>query len=172
MPTCFPQNDLSRYNHHIMAKSTPVTRALDHLGIEYQLHVHERPLRSLEQAAEERGLEPDQIVRSLLFRLEDGSFVLALMPGMEKVNWAKLRKYLEVSRMTTATSQEVLEVTGYETGAVSPFGLPQPLRLLVDRKIFTHEEISIGAGIRNAGVVLKRQDLLDALDPEVGDFGG
>ena len=76
-----PQNYLSRYNHHIMAKSTPVTRALDELGIPYQIHTHERPLRSLEQAAEERGLEPDQIARSLLFRLEDGAFVLVLMPG-------------------------------------------------------------------------------------------
>ncbi len=153
-----------------MAKSTSVTRALDDLGISYQIHIHERPLRSLEQAAEERGLEPDQIIRSLLFRLEDGVFVLVLMPGREKVNWVKLRRYLGVSRMTTATSQEVLEVTGYVTGAVSPFGLPQPVRLLADEKIFVHEEISIGAGIRNAGVILKRQDLLDALDPEIGDF--
>ncbi len=153
-----------------MSKSTPVTHALDDLAIPYRIHIHERPLRSLEQAAEERGLEPDQIVRSLLFRLEDGTYVLVLMPGIGKVNWVKLRKHLGVSRMTTATSEEVLEVTGYETGAVSPFGLPQPLRLLADEKIFVYDEISIGAGIRNAGVILKRQDLLDALDPEIGDF--
>ena len=136
------------------------------------MHIHERPLRSLEQAAEERGLEPDQIVRSLLFRLEDGTFVLVLVPGVDKVNWAKLRKHLGVSRMTTATSEEVREVTGYETGAVSPFGLPLSLRLLADRRIMAYDEISIGAGIRNAGVILKRQDLLDALDPEIGNFKG
>ena len=155
-----------------MAKSTSVTRVLDELGIPYRIHIHERPLQSLEQAAEERGLEPDQIVRSLLFRLEDGTFVLVLMPGGGKVNWAKLRKHLGVSRMTTATSEEVLEITGYETGAVSPFGLPVRLRLLADRKIMIYDEISIGAGVRNAGVLLKRQALLDALDPEMGDFGG
>ena len=169
--TGVPQNYLSRYNHQTMTKTTPVTRALDGLGISYQLHVHDRPLRSLEQAAEERGLEPDQIVRSLLFRLEDGSYVLVLMPGVEKVDWAKLRRYLGVSRMTTATPEEVRNVTGYETGAVSPFGLLQPLRVMVDRRILVHDEISIGAGIRNAGVILKRQDLLDALEPEMGDFG-
>jgi len=155
-----------------MEKPTHVTRALDDLGISYQIHIHERPLRSLEQAAEERGLEPDQIVRSLLFRLEDGAFVLVLMPGGEKVNWTKLRRHLGVSRMATATSEEVREVTGYETGAVSPFGLPHPLRLLADRRIMVHDEISIGVGVRNAGVILKRQDLLDALEPEMGDFGG
>jgi Cys-tRNA(Pro) deacylase len=153
-----------------MYKSTPVTRALDDLGIPFQIHIHERPLRSLEQAAEERGLEPDQIVRSLLFRLEDGTYVLVLMPGARKVNWTKLRKHLGVSRMTTATSEEVREVTGYETGAVSPFGLSQSIRLLADRRIMTHDEISIGAGIRNAGVILKSQDLLEILEPEMGDF--
>jgi prolyl-tRNA editing enzyme YbaK/EbsC (Cys-tRNA(Pro) deacylase) len=72
--------------------------------------------------------------------------------------------------MTTATSDEVEEVTGFETGAVSPFGLPNPLRLLADRKILDHDEISIGAGIRNAGVIMKRQDLVDALPLELGDF--
>jgi prolyl-tRNA editing enzyme YbaK/EbsC (Cys-tRNA(Pro) deacylase) len=102
--------------------------------------------------------------------LEDGAFVLVLMPGDEKLNWAKLRKHLGVSRMTTASSEEVLEVTGYETGGVSPFGLPLPLRLLADRRIMIYDEISIGAGVRNAGVILKSKDLLNALEPEMGDF--
>jgi len=38
--------------------ATPVTRALEALGIPHTLHIHERPLRSLEQAAEERALKP------------------------------------------------------------------------------------------------------------------
>ena len=44
--------------------------------------------------------------------------------------------------------------------------------VLADRRIMIYDEISIGAGVRNAGVLLKRQALLDALDPEMGDFGG
>jgi len=51
-----------------MATNTTVTEALDALEIPYRLHIHQNPLRSLEQAARERGLEPTQIVRSLLFR--------------------------------------------------------------------------------------------------------
>jgi len=30
--------------------------------------------------------------------------------------------------------------------------------------------ISIGAGVRNAGVILQRDDLVRALQPEIGDF--
>ncbi len=153
-----------------MSPSTPVTRALQELGIPYRLHLHRRPLRSLEQAAAERGLEPDQIVRSLLFRLEGGSFVMVLVAGPGRVSWPRLRRYLGVSRLTTATADEVRRVTGYEPGAVSPFALPGPVRLLADRSVLAHEVISLGAGIRNAGVILKRDDLLRALEPEVGDF--
>jgi Cys-tRNA(Pro) deacylase len=150
--------------------STPVTQALDALGIPHTLHIHPRPLRSLEQAAAERGLLPDQIVRSLVFRLEEGSFVLVLMPGPRKASWPKLRRFLGVSRLTTATAEEVVQVTGYEPGAVSPFGIRSPLRLIADRGVLAHEVLSIGAGIRNAGIILRRDDLLRALQPEIGDF--
>jgi Cys-tRNA(Pro)/Cys-tRNA(Cys) deacylase len=153
-----------------MSLNTPVTRALDEQGISYRVHVHDKPLKSLYQAARERGLEPSQIVRSLLFRIEDGSFVMVLAPGPGKVAWPKLRHFLGVSRVTTARAEEVQEVTGYPLGAVSPFGISEPVRILADRRILEHETVSLGVGVRNAGLVLKREDLLRSLDPEMGDF--
>jgi Cys-tRNA(Pro) deacylase len=149
---------------------TAVTRALDQLELDYRLHEHENQLRSLEQAAQERGLEPEQIVRSLLFRVEDGTYVLVLMPGPAQVAWPKLRHYLGVSRLTTADKDEVKAVTGFPPGAVSPFGLSQPLRILADERIHQQETISFGAGIRNAGIIMGRRDMTSALNLEWGDF--
>jgi len=154
----------------LVMPSTPVTQALEALRIPHTLHVHERPLRSLAQAAEERGLQPGQIIRSLVFRLEDGSFVLVLVAGPGKVSWPRLRRHLGVSRLTTAMPEEVRRVTGYEPGAVSPIGLASPLRILVDRGLVAHDVVSIGAGIRNAGVILGREDLMRVLQAEIGDF--
>jgi Cys-tRNA(Pro)/Cys-tRNA(Cys) deacylase len=153
-----------------MRRTSPVTEALDELGIPYRLHIHDHPLQSIEQAARERGLESSQIIRSLLFRLEDDSFILLLMAGPGKVDWTKLRRYLGVSRMTTATTEQVRMITGYEPGAVSPFGLRHPLRMLADWNIQAHEVISLGAGIQKAGVIIKRDDLLKAIQFEMGDF--
>ena len=72
-----------------------------------------------------------------------------------------------------ADEQEVLARTGYALGAVSPFGLPEPLRVLVDSSVYGRTgEISIGAGERGATVILKAEDLRRALGQvEVGDFG-
>jgi Cys-tRNA(Pro) deacylase len=152
--------------------TTPVTEALNELGVDFTFHVHQNPVRSLQQAAQERGLQPDQVVRSLLFRLEDGSFVLVLVSGPDKVDWAQLRQYLGVSRMTTASADEVEEVTGYEPGAVSPFGLRRPLRILADRGIVRHDRISLGAGIPDAGIELDRRQAMRLLSPEWGEFRG
>jgi prolyl-tRNA editing enzyme YbaK/EbsC (Cys-tRNA(Pro) deacylase) len=64
----------------------------------------------------------------------------------------------------------VLQVTGYPPGAVSPLGLPAPLRILADLTLPLEGLVSIGAGIRNAGVVLQTTDLLRLVQPEIGDF--
>ena len=150
--------------------STPVTQALEALGVRHQLFVHAGPVRSLEQAARERGLAPGQMVRSLLFRLEDGGFILVLVAGPAQVSWPRLRRLLGVSRITTATPEEVLEVTGYEPGAVSPFGLNQAVRILADQNLLAHDTLSIGAGIRHAGVLLARYDLARSLTLEWADI--
>lgn len=70
-----------------------------------------------------------------------------------------------------ASEEQVLTVTGYPVGAVSPFGLPAPLRILVDRSVLSQEKISIDSGERYATVILCTEDMLKALGPaEIGAF--
>jgi len=139
--------------------STPVTRLLDDLGVPYRTFTHPGAVHSLEQAAAERGQRPEQVIRSILFRLGDGDYVMVLVAGPGQLSWAALRKYLGVSRMTMASEEEVLAATGAPRGAVSPFGLPAPLRILADESIFTAEEVSIGSGLRGTTVILAQADL-------------
>lgn len=147
--------------------STPVTRALDDMGVPYCLFRHPGPIRSLEQAAEERGQQPGQVVRSIVFRMEEHEFIMVLMAGPQQIAWPALRAYLGVSRITMASEDEVLAVTGYPRGAVSPFGVPQPVRILVDESVWQPEEISIGSGQRGLTVILSQADLRRALGPGV-----
>lgn len=154
-----------------MVEKTPVTRELDEMNIPYRFFRHPGRVHSLEQAAQERGQRPSQIVRSLLFRLAEDEFVLVLAAGPQQLSWPVLREYLNTSRMTMATPEEVLAVTGYPTGAVSPFGLPRPIRILVDESVLGEEEVSIGSGVRDTTIILNRVDLLAALGPvEIANF--
>jgi Cys-tRNA(Pro)/Cys-tRNA(Cys) deacylase len=151
--------------------STPVMRYLDEKGIPYRFFRHSGVVHSLQQAAQERGQRPEQIIRSIVFRLSRGGFIMVLVAGERQVSWHALRHHLGTSRISMATEVEVLEVTGHPLGAVSPFGTTQALRILVDRGSLQEEEISIGSGERYTTVIMQRDDFIRALGQvEVGDF--
>jgi Cys-tRNA(Pro)/Cys-tRNA(Cys) deacylase len=155
-----------------MTNLPPVAHALDELQVPYRLFIHAGPVHSLEQAARERQQLPDQVIRSIVFRVGKDEFLMVLMAGDRQIAWPALRRYLGQSRLTLATEDEVRRVTGYERGAVAPFGLPQPLRILVDESVFTHEEVSLGSGVRGTAVIMTSSDLRRALgEVEVGKFG-
>jgi Cys-tRNA(Pro)/Cys-tRNA(Cys) deacylase len=153
------------------ADATPVTQALTAAQVSYRLFRHPGPVHSLEQAALERGQRPNQVVRSIVFRLAQDSFAMVLVAGPRQVSWPALRSYLGQSRLTMADEAELLAVTGYPRGAVAPFGLPAPMRILVDHSVLAQEEVSIGSGQRYLTVILRTADLLKALGPvETGAF--
>jgi Cys-tRNA(Pro)/Cys-tRNA(Cys) deacylase len=89
---------------------------------------------------------------------------MVLMAGRDQVDWKSLRKLVGRSRLRMATEEEVLEVTGYRIGTVSPFGLPHQLKVLIDASVMKEEEISIGSGVRNMAIIMKSADLHRALE--------
>jgi Cys-tRNA(Pro) deacylase len=141
----------------------PVSIELEKLNIPHRVFTHPGPISSLDQAAKERGQRPEQVIRSILFRIGEGEYLMALVAGPAQISWKALRTYLGQSRLTMADKDEVLEITGYPIGAVSPFGTVTKLRVLVDPNVFVEEEISIGSGVRGTTVILKSVDLKRAL---------
>ena len=154
-----------------MSNPSPVSLALTALNAPHRVFQHPGLVNSLEQAARERGQQPEQVVRSILFRLGQAEYAMVLMAGPAQVSWRALRRHLGQSRLTMASEEEVLAVTGYPLGAVSPFGLPHPLRVLVDEGVLAQAEVSIGSGVRGTTVILQVENLLRALPgAEVGQF--
>jgi len=146
-----------------MIEHPPVSLELEKLGVPHRVFHHAGEVTSLEQAARERGQRPEQVVRSILFRTGEDEYLMALVAGPAQISWKALRTYLDQSRLTMANEAEVLEVTGYPIGAVSPFGTMRTMRVLADPDVFVEEEISIGSGIRGTTVILKSADLRRAL---------
>jgi Cys-tRNA(Pro)/Cys-tRNA(Cys) deacylase len=154
-----------------MPENPPAAQALEKLGVPHRIFRHTGPVASLEQAASERGHQPDQVVRSILFRTGPERFVMVLAAGPAQISWPALRSYLGQSRLTMASADEVLSVTGYRIGAVSPFGLPGPVRILADENVFAFQEISLGSGERGVAIILKSADLRSTIENiEIGRF--
>ncbi len=155
-----------------MTQTPPVAIVLAEQHIPHRVFQHATPPRSVEEAAEVRGQTPDQVVRSILFRLAEDEYLMVLMAGPGQIDWGALRRYLGVSRISMAEKDEVLRVTGYPIGAVAPLGLPRPIRILVDEGLQTQDEISLGSGVRGTAIMMRATDLLSAIgNYEIGKFG-
>jgi len=154
-----------------MNETPPVSQFLSAQKTPHRVFCHPGPVTSLEQAAQERGQQPAQIVRSILFRLGQAAYAMVLVAGPGQIDWRALRRFVGQSRLTMASEAEVLQITGYPIGAVAPFGVPHPLRVLVDASVLAQSEVSIGSGVRGTTVILLVDDLLRALgNSETGRF--
>lgn len=155
-----------------MTDKPPASIALDSLGIPHRVFRHEQPVTSFEEAASARNQRPEQIVRSILFQVRQGEFVMVLMAGRDQVDWRKLRQLVKRSRVRMATEEEVLEVTGYRIGTVSPFGVRNQVRVLLDASVLREEEVSLGSGVRNVAIIMKSEDVRKALgEVEIVELG-
>jgi prolyl-tRNA editing enzyme YbaK/EbsC (Cys-tRNA(Pro) deacylase) len=89
---------------------------------------------------------------------------MVLMAGPAQVDWRKLRQIVKRSRVRMATEEEVLDFTGYRIGTVSPIGMKNQARVLIDASVLREPEVSIGSGVRNTAIILKSADLRRALN--------
>jgi Cys-tRNA(Pro)/Cys-tRNA(Cys) deacylase len=146
----------------------PASIALEKLNIPHQVFRHLNSINSLEQAASERNQRPEQVVRSILFQIRPEEFLMVLVAGPDQIDWRKLRQLVKRSRVRMATEEEVLEVTGYRVGTVSPFGLRNPVKILIDESVLKEEEVSLGSGVRGVAIIMKSADIRHALgEPEI-----
>lgn len=155
-----------------MTEQPPASIALEKLNIPHRVFKHETPVTSFEQAASDRSQRPEQIVRSILFNIRAEEFLMVLMAGRDQIDWRKLRQLVKRSRVRMATEEEVLEVTGYRVGTVSPFGLKTPVKVLIDESVLREQEVSLGSGVRNMAIIMMSADVQRALgDPEIVSLG-
>src|SRR5690606_14169932 len=77
---------------------------------------------SLEHAAELLGIDPSGIVKTLVVKHKDGSYLFALIPGDRQISWPKLRALVGVNKLSLPDETKALEATGYPRGTITPLG--------------------------------------------------
>src|SRR5213075_344501 len=84
------------------------------------------PVRSLAEAAEARGVEPRDVVKTLVVRRGEDDYLFVLVPGDREISWPKLRALLGVSRMSMPDAAAAKDATGYERGTTAVPCVPIP----------------------------------------------
>lgn len=140
--------------------------ALEESGIEHVI-VRHGPVKSLEEAAQARGVTPDRIIKTLVVRRGDDDYVFVLVPGDRQIAWPKLRALLGVNRLSMPDADTARAATGYERGTITPFGSLKPWPVIADEGV--NGTVSIGAGAHGVSATVSGEDVVRALDATVAD---
>ena len=148
--------------------TSPVTALLKNKGIafdviEIPLTEDKKPVRNLEELLLKQGVDPQSVVKSVLFKTASDKFVLLAVAGGGRADWGVLRNHLNERKCRMAEFNEVSEATGYVVGAVPPIALPESIQILVDSSVKDYETVVIGSGVLGFALSLKCTDLLKLL---------
>lgn len=146
-------------------RSDPVERRvvehLERLGAHYHLVACDPGLADTAAFCAHYGYPEEESANAILVasRRPAGVHAVCVATAATRldVNHA-VRRHLGVARLSFASAEDTVAVTGMAIGGVTPFGLPPGLPVLVDDRVTALERCIVGGGSRAVKVVV---------DPEV-----
>lgn len=148
---------------HARVRDAAASRGLD-------IEIRERPeARSLHEAADLLGIEPSGIVKTLVVKRADGSYLFALVPGGRSISWPKLRAVVGVNKLKLPDADSALDATGYERGTIVPIGSTTDWPIYADESIIG-QRVAMGAGAHGYSLFVDADALIAAYGATVADI--
>jgi Cys-tRNA(Pro)/Cys-tRNA(Cys) deacylase len=149
-----------------------VIRMLESRKIKYQ--VFELPQEKLgaEETARLMGVPPEIVFKSIVInRKGPGKPILAVVPGNRDVDLKKLARALGEKKVSPATQKEAEELTGLQTGGISPLALTnRGFEILIHRSIQDQVQVHISGGERGLNIRLAAGDLINLVRAIIADI--
>lgn len=145
---------------------TNAARILDAAGIAYELReyaVDENDL-SAPSVAAKVGMPPEQVFKTLVVRGDRTGVLIACIPANAELHLKALAAASGNKNVELVAVKEVLGLTGYIRGGVSPIGIRKPYPFYVDETAVLWDVIAVSAGVRGCQMLLAPGDLTRVLD--------
>ena len=149
---------------------TKITQLLDSKGIKYRLLPHKKPVFTCEDAAEERDVPLNEMIKCILLVDKKKKYFLICMTSEKMVDTQKIRDMMGCSRLSFASEQEIEEILGYKMGAIPPLLLKTEVPILFDNGIMKKNKVNISSGDPNVGLELNPRDLIPLIKPRFGSI--
>lgn len=134
------------------------------------IEIRERPAaNSLHEAAALLGIEPSGIVKTLVVRRADDTYLFALVPGGRAISWPKLRALVGVNKLRLPEPELARAATGYERGTIVPIGSTTDWPIFADASI-VGRRIAMGAGTHGFSLFVEADELIAAYGATVADI--
>jgi Cys-tRNA(Pro)/Cys-tRNA(Cys) deacylase len=145
-----------------MAMRNQVTRYLDKHKIPYQTHQLPGDKLSAEEAARYLNVAPATVYKTIVtIERKSNRIVLALVPAQTKVDLKALARYLQMKKIHLTTQREAEQLTGLQTGGISPLALlHRRFTVVLDRSALDHPQMYLSGGDRGLNIQLAPGDLI------------
>lgn len=139
-----------------MPRADPrVIAHLDAIGEPYEVLPCDPDLADTAAFCAAYGIPPEQSANAILVasRRPVGEAVICLVLATNRLDVnGEIRRRLGVKKASFAPAEETAAVTGMEIGGVTPFGLPDHLRVWIDQRVMDPPWVIVGAGTREAKI--------------------
>lgn len=137
--------------------STPAIQFLKARRLPFEVVSYEHLEKGAEFAARATGFPLARTVKTLVVEAGPQRNLLVLVSGDRQLDFKRLARALAAKKASLADAGTAERLTGYRVGGISPFGVRQPLPVVMDQGLLSMEEVLINAGRR--GVMLKMSPL-------------
>jgi Ala-tRNA(Pro) deacylase len=137
--------------------------------VEFELLPHRRTLTAAGEARA-LGVPTEKTAKTVIARDENGANVRAVVLASSRIDLVKLAHAVNAKEVVLLTESELAgSYPQFELGAVPPFGGPAGDRVVVDRRLVDCEHVVLDAGVHDASLRLRTQDLIDVADAMLVD---
>lgn len=134
------------------------------------IELRPRPVAdSLAGAAALLGLQPRDIVKTLVVKRSDDTYLFALVPGDRAISWPKLRAVVGVNKLQLPDPARALAATGYARGTIVPIGSTTDWPVFADEAI-VGRRVAMGAGAPGYSLFVDADALIAAYGATVADI--
>ena len=155
-----------------VSEKTNAMRQLDQAGVQYRVETYqiEGPEHLADKAARALGIAPECIFKTLVAIGERTGPLMVLVPAGTEVDLRLLARATGDKKVEMAAQRDVLSLTGYERGAVTPLAMARKHPVWIDETVELWEEVGISAGAPGLEILLAPQDLLRVTDAQAADI--
>ncbi len=151
---------------------TRATKTLEELGIPYELLEFEAEEFTAAEASARLHIPRAQVFKTLVLRSDSGAVMLACAPGDRELSLKALARAAGARRVEMVEARELMRLTGYVKGAVSPLGTRHGYPTYIDSSALRHPWICVSAGVRGLQIRIEPSRLEKATGARAVELTG
>lgn len=104
----------------------------------------QNPVNNSSLSAKEMGVDLSKIIKTVVFKDENGSVYAAIVRGQQDVDTKIIKKFYKIKDLRLIARDDVIKEIGYPAGGVPPFGFAA--KFILDSSLDSDEVVYAGGG--------------------------